>query len=199
MQSRDTKQTSLEQVGAGKLNFRITGAIQPRCSDELPIPFFATYAHLQLGSSLVRRSLYMQWCVTVCQSQHSISDLTFVSFRFASRIQPVAGLSNHVLPAMLHMMMSALILSPIRDEMNIMNDHARKVCLPTIGDGTRYDCNEECGWVATARYDTHPIDGSWGRHRHCLGRTKVPIVSAGGFGARPSAFFSSRRCRLSAQ
>ena len=79
MQSRDTKQTSLEQVGAGKLSFRITGAIQPRCSDELPIPFFATYAHLQLGSSLVRRSLYMQWCVTVCQSQHSISDLTFGS------------------------------------------------------------------------------------------------------------------------
>jgi len=81
----------------------------------------------------------MQWWVTVYQSQRPISDLTLGSFRFAFRIQPVAGLPLKPLPpAMLHMMMSALILFPIRGEMNIMNGHARKFCLPTLGDRTRY-------------------------------------------------------------
>ena len=68
----------------GNLNFRITGAIQPT---SMNLPFFATYTHLQLGFI------------------PSLKACVRFSFRSASHIRPVAGLSLklifHHLPAML--------------------------------------------------------------------------------------------------
>jgi len=49
-------------------------------------------------------------------------------------------------PAMLHIMTPVgifLLLAPFRDETNVLNGHARKVGLATIGGGTPCVCSEE--------------------------------------------------------
>ena len=109
MQSAGAKQTSLSKSRGDKYadwspRSPAFGSID---DGHCHILFFSTSAHLQLGSSLVRRSLCIRWCVSVCQSQRPISYLTLGSL---SGLRPVFNLrqaSNHLPPAMVHTLMPA--------------------------------------------------------------------------------------------